>query len=67
MDSLIPWTKLEQQLDKKDHKGTTGRKPYPRPVMLRIHVMPLIYNLSDPAMEDALYERLSFQNVCMDC
>jgi len=24
--------------------------------MLRIHVMQLLYNLSDPAMEDALYE-----------
>ena len=24
--------------------------------MLRIHVMQVIYNLSDPAMEDALYE-----------
>ena len=56
MDRLIPWTKLEQQLDQKDHKGNTGRTPYPLPVMLRIHVMPLIYNLSDPAMEDALYE-----------
>ena len=24
--------------------------------MLRVHVMQVIYNLSDPAMEDALYE-----------
>ena len=24
--------------------------------MLRVHVMQLLYNLSDPAMEDALYE-----------
>jgi IS5 family transposase len=34
----------------------TGRKPYPLKVMLRIHIMQLIYNLSDPAMEDSLYE-----------
>lgn len=56
MDRLIPWEKLEQQLSKKYAKGKTGRKPYPLPVMLRIHVMQLLYNLSDPAMEDALYE-----------
>ena len=33
-----------------------GRKPYPLNVMLLIHIMQLIYNLSEPAMEDALYE-----------
>ncbi len=61
MDRLIPWTRLEQQLDKKYHKGNTARTPYPLPVMPRIHVMPLIYNLSDPAMEDALYEIASMR------
>lgn len=56
MDTLIPWNKFEQQLSRHYAKGTVGRKPYPLNVMLRIHIMQLIYNLSDPAMEDALYE-----------
>ena len=56
MDSLIPWEKLEKQLARKYSKGKVGRKPYPLSVMLRIHVMQLLYNLSGPAMEDALYE-----------
>ncbi len=56
MDGLIPWKKLEQQLAKKYSNGKVGRKPYPLSVMLRVHVMQLLYNLSDPAMEDALYE-----------
>ena len=56
MDGLIPWGKLEKQLARKYSKGKVGRKPYPLSVMLRIHVMQLLYNLSDPAMEDALYE-----------
>ena len=56
MDQLIPWEKLEQPLAKKYAKGKVGRKPYALPIMLRIHVMQLLYNLSDPAMEDALYE-----------
>lgn len=56
MDGLIPWNKFEQQLAKKYSKGERGRKPYPLNVMLRIHVMQLFYNLSDPAMEDELYE-----------
>jgi IS5 family transposase len=56
MEGLIPWQKFEQQLAKKYSKGTVGRKPYPLSVMLRIHIMQLTYNLSDPAMEDSLYE-----------
>src|SRR5690606_31072033 len=34
----------------------TGRPAYPLSAMLRIHIMQVVYNLSDPAMEDALYE-----------
>ncbi|WP_188149383.1 transposase, partial [Teredinibacter waterburyi] len=56
MEGLIPWAKLEQQLAKKYSKGRVGRKPYPLNVMLRVHIMQLLYNLSDPAMEDTLYE-----------
>ena len=56
MDNLIPWDRFERQLAKKYSKGNRGRKPYPMKVMLRVHVMQLLYNLSDPAMEDALYE-----------
>jgi IS5 family transposase len=56
MDELIPWHKFEQQLARKYMNKKTGRKPYPLKVMLRIHIMQLIYNLSDPAMEDSLYE-----------
>ncbi|SFB66476.1 Transposase domain, partial [Microbulbifer thermotolerans] len=37
-------------------KDGRGRQPYPLRVMLRIHCMQLFYNLSDPAMEDSLYE-----------
>jgi len=56
MEALIPWEKFEQQLTKKYSKGKVGRKPYPLKVMLRIHIMQLLYNLSDPGMEDSLYE-----------
>lgn len=56
MDQLIPWGKLEKKLSKYRPVKATGRTGYPLPVMLRIHCMQLFYNLSDPAMEDALYE-----------
>lgn len=56
MDALIPWVKLEKKRRKYYPKGENGNPPYPLPIMLRVHCLQLFYNLSDPAMEDALYE-----------
>lgn len=56
MDTLIPWKPLETKVRRHYPKDGKGRKPYPLSVMLRIHCLQLFYNLSDPAMEDALYE-----------
>lgn len=56
MDGLIPWDSLEKKIEPYYPKAGNGRRPYPLSTMLRIHCMQLFYNLSDPAMEDALYE-----------
>ena len=56
MDSLVPWKQIEKKIRRHYHKGKTGRPPYPLSTMLRVHCLQLFYNLSDPAMEDALYE-----------
>ena len=56
MDELIPWEKLEKKIRRHYPKRGRGRPPYPLSVMLRIHCVQLFYNLSDPAMEDMLYE-----------
>ena len=56
MDGLIPWQKLEERIRPFYAKPGQGRRPYPLPVMLRIHCVQLFYNLSDPGMEDLLYE-----------
>lgn len=56
MDALIPWKRLEKKIAKHYPRPGNGRRPYPLNTMLRVHCMQLFYNLSDPAMEDALYE-----------
>ncbi len=56
MDELIPWEKLEKKIRRHYPKRGRGRPPYPLSVMLRIHCVQLFYNVSDPAMEDMLYE-----------
>lgn len=61
MDRLIPWAKLEKKLARHYPTGENGRPPYPLATMLRVHAMQLFYNLSDPALEDALYEIASMR------
>ncbi len=61
MDQLIPWKSLEKTIGRYYSKSLRGRKPYPLSAMLRIHCMQLFYNLSDPAMEDILYEVASMR------
>ena len=56
MDGLIPWQKLEERIRPVYAKRGMGRRPYPLSAMLRIHCVQLFYNLSDPGMEDLLYE-----------
>ena len=56
MDGLIPWQKLEECVEPFYPKAGRGRHPCPLSVMLRIHCVQLFYNLSDPGMEDLLYE-----------
>ena len=61
MDGLIPWRRLEARLRPVYPTGERGRPPYPLAMMLRIHCVQLFYNLSDPAMEDALYDSAAVQ------
>ncbi len=58
MEALIPWKGLEKKVARYYAKaGPQGGRPaYPLPVMLRVHCLQLFYNLSDPGLEDALYE-----------
>lgn len=61
MDKLIPWKRLEGIIKPHYPKAGNGRRPYPLSTMLRIHCMQNWYSLSDPAMEDALYEIASMR------
>ena len=58
MEALIPWKGLEKKVARYYAKaGPQGGRPaYPLPAMLRVHCLQLFYNLSDPGLEDALYE-----------
>ena len=56
MDGLVPWAALEALVEPFHPKPGRGRRPYPLRTMLRVHCVQLWYDLSDPGMEDLLYE-----------
>ena len=56
MDGLVPWAALESVVEPFYPKPGRGRRPYPLRTMLRVHCVQLWYDLSDPGMEDLLYE-----------
>jgi IS5 family transposase len=56
MDQVIPWKDLTEIIEKHYPKAGNGRQPMPLGMMLRIYFMQQWYGLSDPAMEDALYD-----------
>jgi len=56
MDKVMPWNALLALIEPHYPKAGRGRRPYPLATMLRIHFLQQWYALSDPAMEEALYE-----------
>ena len=56
MERLVPWSELEEAIRPHYPKAGRGRRPYALSSMLRVHCVQLFYNLSDPGMEDMLYE-----------
>lgn len=56
MDQVIPWKELLPEIQKHYPQAGNGRQPLPLERMLRIYFLQQWYGLSDPAMEDALYD-----------
>ena len=56
MDQCVPWQLLLGLLEPVYPKAGQGRHPLPMRTMLRIYCMQQWFQLSDPGMEDALYD-----------
>jgi len=62
MEKVIPYDMLEWIIRNKYEKNNVRwRKQYPLRLMLKIHLLQQFYTLWDEAVEDAIYDRLSFQ------
>lgn len=56
MEQVVPWQALLRLIKPVYPEAGNGRRPYELSTMLRIHLMQNWFALSDPAMEDALYD-----------
>ena len=63
IDGLIDWSPIEA-IVRKLRDGSQGRPPYDALVMAKALYLQALYDLSDPGLEAALLDRLSFRRFC---
>jgi hypothetical protein len=61
MEQVIPWGSMLGLIEAHYPKAGNGTQPMPMERMLRIYFMQQWFNLSDPAMEDSLYDSESMR------
>lgn len=61
MERVVPWDKLCELIEPHYPKAGNGRRPVGLERMLRLHFVQHWFNLSDPAVEDELYESASMR------
>lgn len=61
MERVVPWRELCALIEPVYPKGEGGRPAVPLERMLRIYFLQNWFNLSDPAVEEALYESASMR------
>jgi transposase, IS5 family len=62
MERVVPWSELVALISPHCPEGRRGRPPFNVEAMLRIHFMQQWFNLSDPAMEEALHDMVLFRD-----
>ena len=60
VEAVVDWTPMRSLLGKRGSDGA-GNSSYPAEVLLRGALAALWHNLSDPALEAAIADRLSFR------
>jgi IS5 family transposase len=62
MERVVPWAELVALIEPHYPKPGNGRPPIGLERMLRIYFLQQWFNLSDPAVEDALYDSLTMRS-----
>ncbi len=62
MDKVIPWWDMVTEINKvRKEKNNTWRPPISTLLLIKIYCLQLWWNISDPGVEDRIYDSISFQ------
>ena len=61
MNQVVPWSRLLARIEPHYPKAGNGRPPKGLEIMLRMYLLQHWFNLSDPAVEEALYDSLAMR------
>ena len=64
IDRIIPWSEWIGIIEPHYYKGERGNKPYDLEVMLRIHLVQNLYDLSDMATMTEVIDSRAFSEFC---
>ena len=62
MEEIIPWEEWVEMIRPYYPEGKRGRPPIELEVMLRMYLLQVWFNLSDPGTEDAIYDSYSMRS-----
>lgn len=62
MEVIVPWRQLGRLIEPHYPRGERGRPPIGIERMLRIYFLQIWFNLSDPGVEDALYDSAAMRS-----
>jgi transposase, IS5 family len=62
MNQVVPWSRLLALIEPHYPKAGNGRPPKGLEIMLRMYFLQHWFNLSDPAVEEALYDSLAMRD-----
>jgi len=60
IDKAINWKPIRNQIEKLYRKSGPGRPAFPAVTMFKVLLLQSWYDLSDPAAEEAVADRISF-------
>jgi len=64
MNRIIPWDEWEGIIKPYYYKGERGNKPYELEMMIRIHILQELYDLSDMGVMDEVIDSRAFSGFC---
>ena len=64
IDRIVPWEKWESMIRPSYYKGERGNKPYELRLMLRLHVLQNLYDLSDEGTAAEVIDSRAFSEFC---